>query len=77
MITCLQKGNSAACLRESSKKTGSETTLKSLRSVKEREEMLHENNEIAVFGEHHSDVSCFFFLLEGNEGLWWSRQKFT
>lgn len=59
LITCLQKGNSAAGLRDSSEKKGNKTTLKSLRSVKEQEEVLHENQEIAAFGEHHSDLIFF------------------
>lgn len=72
LIICLQKGNSAAVLRENSEKNENETTLKSPRSVKEGEEVLHDTHEIAAFGEHHCDVS-FCFPLEPHEGLRWSR----
>lgn len=37
-------------------------TLKSPESVMEQEEVLHDNHDIAAFGEHHSDV---FFLSPG------------
>lgn len=67
LITSLQKGNTPAALRVSSRRTGSEMTLKSRRSVKEQEEVLHVNHEIAAFGEHHSHVNCF--SLEAHERL--------